>query len=263
MQNTDNNKGTDINSLVGGVETGKPATDPALDAPAGESGVNGKGDFNYEAAYKELEQKMGSQGNELGEYRSFVENITPLLEKLEANPDLVRAIVDGKIDQQLMQSVLSGQVTGAEAEAVTQASAEVTKEVGKGKLESLTPAQIEDLIAVRTNEIRADLEKKADLASFEARTTAFIESTPDFVEHAEAIDKWLDKHDIADIEVAYYAVKGQMSTSAAAKLAEEAAAERQKENMLNAGGGSGYSSTAPDGTNMIDKLVGGSSNPLF
>lgn len=33
--------------------------------------------------------------------------------------------------------------------------------------------------------------------------------------------------------------------------------------MMNAGGGQGYSTTAPDGTKLIDSLVGGPANPLF
>lgn len=260
-----NNTGSDINSLVAGHnQSGSPVTDPASQSPAGESGQNnGQGDFNYEAAYKELESRFGSQGNELGEYRTFFENITPLLEKLEANPELARAIVDGKIDQSLVQSVLSGAVTPTDAQAVTQASQAIADEVGKTKLDSMTPAQVEALVAQKTNEIRAELEQKAELASFESRTTQFIESTPDFIEYAEEIDKWLDNHNIADIEVAYWAVKGQMSTSAAQRAAEEAEAERQKDNMLNAAGGSGYGTTRSDDPDLIDKLVGGSANPLF
>jgi len=58
-------------------------------------------------------------------------------------------------------------------------------------------------------------------------------------------------------------VKGQLSSKAAQKLADEANAERQKEMVMNAAGGGGYSTTAPDGTRLIDTLVGGPANPLF
>jgi hypothetical protein len=246
-------------------ESGVPGslpTDPVSQTPAGESGQQGQG-FDYEAAYKELESKFGAQGQELGEYRTFVNQITPLLEKLDANPDLVRAIVDGKIDESLVKAVLEGKVSQEDAQVVTQASQQVANEVGNKNMSNMTPDQIEALINAKANEIRQEMEQKAELQSFEQRTQAFIESTPDFVEYAEEIDKWLDTHNIADIEVAYYAVKGQMSSSQAQKAAEEAAAERQKEMILNAGGGTGFATTAPDGTPLIDKLVGGPANPLF
>lgn len=248
---------------IGSANTGSPTTDPASTVPAGQSGdQNGQG-INYEAAYKELETKMGGMGQELGEYRAFVNQITPLLEKLDANPDLVRAIVDGKIDESLVKDVLAGKITQQDAQVVTQANEAVNAAVSKTDMDRMTPQQVTALIEEKANEIRQEMEKKAELQTFEQKTQAFIESTPDFVEYAEEIDKWLDSHNIADIEVAYYAVKGQLSNSAAKKIAEEANAERQKEMMLNAGGGNGYSTTAPDGTKLIDSLVGGPANPLF
>ncbi len=241
------------------VNTGSGTTDPASTVPAGQSGTQGQG-IDYEAAYKELETKMGGMGQELGEYRAFVTQITPLLEKLDANPDLVRAIVDGKIDESLVKDVLAGKISQQDAQVVTQANDAVAAAVNTTQM---TPEQITALVEAKANEIRQEMEKKAELQTFEQRTQAFIESTPDFVEYAEEIDKWLDTHNIADIEVAYYAVKGQMSDSAARKVAEEAAAERQKEMMMNAGGGTGYATTAPDGTKLIDSLIGGPANPLF
>lgn len=245
------------------VNTGSTSADPVSNTPAGQSvDTNGQG-FDYEAAYKEIESKFGAQGQELGEYRNFVNQITPLLEKLDANPGLVRAIVDGKIDESLVSAVLEGKITQQDAQVVTKANEQVTAEVGKTDMSQMTPEQVEAMIAAKAEEIRRDMEERAELQTFEQQTQAFIESTPDFVEYAEEIDKWLDTHNIADIEVAYYAVKGQMSSAAAQKVAEEAAAERQKEMMLNASGGGGYATTAPDGTPLIDKLVGGPANPLF
>lgn len=241
------------------VNAGSGATDPASNVPAGQSDNQGQG-IDYEAAYKELETKLGHQGQELGEYRTFVTQITPLLEKLDANPDLVRAIVDGKIDESLVKDVLAGKITQQDAQVVTQANDAVAAAVNTTQM---TSEQITALVEAKANEIRQEMEKKADMQTFEQKTQTFIESTPDFVDYAEQIDQWLDTHNIADIEIAYYAVKGQMSDSAAKKAADEAAAERQKEMMMNAGGGQGYSTTAPDGTKLIDSLVGGPANPLF
>ena len=245
------------------VNPGSGTTDPGSNVPTGQSGnTNGQG-IDFEAAYKELEGKMGGMGQELGEYRAFVNQITPLLEKLDANPDLVRAIVDGKIDGTLVKDVLEGKITPRDAQVVTQANEAVNAEVGKKDMAQMTSEQITALVEAKASEIRKELEQKADLQTFEQRTQAFIESTPDFIEYAEEIDKWLDTHNIADIEVAYFAVKGQLSNSAAKKLADEAAADRQKEMMLMAGGGNGYATTSPDGRKLIDTLVGGPANPLF
>lgn len=245
------------------VNTGSVSTGPASSVPAGQPDTNNGQGINFEAAYKELESKFGAMGQEVGEYRAFVNQITPLLEKLDANPSLVRAIIDGKIDESLVKSVLEGKITQQDAQVVTQANEVVAATVDKKEMAQMTPAQVEALVAAKADEIRKDLEARAELQSFEQKTQAFIESTPDFIEYAEEIDKWLDTHNITDIEVAYYAVKGKMSDDSAKKAAEQAAAERQKDMMLSAGGGSGYATTAPDGTKLIDSLVGGPANPLF
>lgn len=240
----------------GSVPTGSPVTDPAT-IPAGQSAPQG---INYEEAYKELESRFGHQGNELGEYRKFVESVTPLLEKLDGNPSLVNAIVSGKIDDSLVQSVLDGKITPTDAQAVTQASKEVAK---SSEVVGMTPEQVTALVEQKASEIRKELEEKAQLSDFEQKTKAFIESTPDFVEYAEEIDSWLDEHNISDIEVAYYAVKGKLSTKNAAAAAEAAQVERARELAQNAAGGGTYATTAPDGTPLIDKLVGGPANPMF
>lgn len=243
---------------------GSPTAGPESNSmPTGQPGGNqGQAEITPEM-YQALEKKMGEMGNELGGYREFVQNITPLLEKLDANPELVQAIVDGKIDQNLAKAVLDGKVNIGDAAAVTEAAKQVEKEVGKDKMQGLTPEQVEKLIEDKVNATRAQLEEAAELKEFEARTQGFIESTPDFGTYAEEIDKWLDTHNVSDIEVAYYAVKGQMSTKEAQKAAEEAEAERAKEIALNASGGGVNSQTTPDGRPIIDELVGGPANPLF
>ena len=202
-------------------------------------------------------------GQELGEYRSFFQNVSPLLEKLDQNPELVQAIVDGKIDKQLAQAVIDGRIDVKDAAVVSQASTQVQEALGKQAISAMTPDQIEKLVESKAALIRQEMEEKADLRSFEEKTQKFIESTTDFTEHADEIDKWLDQHDVTDIEVAYWAVKGQLSEAQAKKAAEDAAAERAKDMVLNASGGGVVATTAPDGTPLIDKLVGGPANPIF
>lgn len=253
----------DANQPQGSATPGSPETVPASTTnPAGETEDNkGQGEVTQEM-YEALEKKLGEQGAELGGYREFVTSITPVLEKLDANPQLVQAIVDGKIDTDLAQAVVDGKVTVADAAAVTEAAKVVEKEVGKEELESMTPEAIESLIEEKVSATRTEMEEKANLKDFETKTEAFISETADFEKYAEGIDEWLDTHNISDIEVAYYAVKGQMTTKEAKDAAEEAEVERAKELALNASGGASHATTTPDGRPIIDDLVGGPTNPL-
>lgn len=236
-----------------------PAVDP--NNPGGAAGqANGGASQDYEAQYKELESKLGAQGQELGEYRTFFKNIAPLLDKLDQSPELVQAILDGKVDKNLAQAVYDGKVSISDAAAVSQAATEVKKDLGQG-YQGLSAEEVTKLIEKKAEEIRKDFEEKADLSSFEDRSQKFIASKPDFVNYAEQIDKWLDEHDVADVEVAYWAVKGKLSEDAATKKADDEAVERQKEVVMNAAGGGVTARYAPDGTAIIDKLIAGRSNP--
>jgi len=264
MTNANNTASTDPNQVGQGV--GSAAPDPVSNTPAGQPGGentnNGQG-VDYESSYKELEKKLGGMGQELGEYRNFFQNISPLLDKLDQNPELVQAIVDGKIDKQLAQAVIEGRVNVSDAQVVSQANEEIKTEVGQKVYESMSPEKIEKLVEEKAKALRAEFEEKSNLKDFEEKTEKFIESTPDFADYAEEIDQWLDKHDVTDIEVAYWAVKGQMSEASAKKAAEEAEAQRNQDAVANATGGGVTAQYAPDGTPVIDKLVGGPSNPIF
>lgn len=256
---------TDANNPAGSAAAGSSAPGPeSTTKPTGqpEDNKNGQAEITQDM-YDALEKKLGEQGNELGGYREFFENISPLLEQLDKNPELTQAIVDGKIDQALGKAVLDGKVSYGEAAAVTDAAKKVEKEVGKQTMQSLSAEEIEKLIESKVSATRAELEEKAALKDFETQTQNFINDTSDFTEYADEIDKWLDEHNVSDIEVAYYAVKGQMSTKEAKKAAEEAEAERAKEIALNASGGGVNNQTTPDGRPVIDDLVGGPVNPLF
>ena len=230
-------------------------------APVGQP--TGQGATDYEKSYKELEGKMGGMGQELGEYRTFFQNISPLLEKLDQNPVLVQAIIDGKIDKSLAQAVTEGRINVLDAAVVSQASKEIKSDVGQKVCEAMSPEKISKLVEDKANEIRKELEEKADLRDFETRTQGFIESTGDFAEYAEEIDKWLDTHDVTDIEVAYWAVKGQLSESAAKKIAGQNAIDNAKDVLANASGGGVTAQGGADGVSMIDRLVAGPSNPIF
>lgn len=236
-----------------------PAPNQPQGTPAGETSVTG-GDSGAKN-YDELAARFGAQGQELGQYRQFFQDIAPLLDKLNDAPELVQAIIDGKVDKNLAQAVMEGRVDINDAAAVQQAAENVKEQVGEEKFNLMTPDAITKLIEAEAAKIRQEFEEKADLQTFQDYTQRFIENTPDFQDYADEIDKWLDEHDVADIEVAYYAVKGKLSEEKAQAAADEAAAERQKELMANAGGGAQPATYASDGTPLVDKLIAGQVNP--
>jgi hypothetical protein len=259
---------SDANKQAASPQGGSAVTGPDSSTPTGQPEQNQEQggatqDFNYEAGYKELEAKLGGMGQELGEYRSFFQNISPLLEKLDQSPELVQAIIDGKIDKELAVAVSEGRINLDDAEAVSQANEDVKKEVGEKAYEAMSPDKIEQLVEEKARALRAEFEDKADMRAFEEKTQKFIADTEDFVEFADEIDKWLDSHDVTDIEVAYWAVKGQMSEKEARKAAEAAEAEGNQDAAANAGGGGVRATAEGSSTAAIDDLVGGPANPLF
>lgn len=242
-----------------GSPTTVPAPSAQVAAPAGQTGQTGGAPEAKN--YDELAARFGTQGAELGEYRQFFQNISPLLDKLNDAPELVQAIIDGKVDKGIAQAVNEGRVDIRDAAIVQKAADTVKENLGEKKFELATPEAITKLIEAEVGKVRKEFEDKADLQTFQDYTQKFIEKTPDFQEYATEIDKWLDSHDVADIEVAYYAVKGKMSEAGAQKAAEIAAAERAKEVMSNAGGGSQAAQFTADGTPLVDRLISGQVNP--
>lgn len=211
--------------------------------------------------YDELFSKFGEQGRELGEVRQFVQDISPLLEKLNASPQLVQAIVDGKIDNAIATAAIAGTLSLEQAQAVTEAHKEVKQELGK-EYKGADPQDIARLVDEKVAEKIKELDAREEMRSFESRTNTFIEETKDFAEHAREIDEWLDKHpEVVDVVVAYYAVKGELTEKEARRKAEEAAAEEAKGVVLTAGGGGVTAQFAPDGTALVDKLIAGRTNP--
>jgi len=235
---------------------------PASDASAGQPENQGQ-DATQTEAYKALESKLGEQGQELGEYRQFFQNVSPLLEKLDQNPELVQAILDDKIDSDLAKAVYEGKVTFTDAQAVTEAQKQVEEETTDKEKSTMTEEEINKRIEEKADAIRKEMEEKAELDDFTSQTEEFINNTEDFSEYADEIDKWLDKHDVTDIRVAYYAVKGEMSEAEAKKKAKENRADASREYVENAQGGGDASGDLPESGSTIDDLVGGPSNPLI
>lgn len=228
---------------------------PSVPAMSGQTGSD------YEKMYRDIEKRFGAQGQELGEYRQFFQNIQPVLTKLNDAPELVQAIIDGKVDQQLAEAVMAGRVEVKDAEAVQRAAQQVQNELGATAYAKADPATLEKLIEARVSGLRKELEDKSEMETFERYTQEFINNTPDFEEYASQIDEWLETHDVTDIEIAYYAVKGQTSETNAKRAAEAAAVERAKDVITNAGGGASRVSHTAGGVPLADLLIAGRSNP--
>ncbi len=235
--------------------------------PSNQSGTQG-GQMNVPGlvddkskAYDELATRFGAQGQELGDYRKFFENIAPLLEKLDQAPEMVQAIIDGKLDQQIAKAVLEGRVDVRDAALVQQAHNQVKDQLGDKAYNASSASEIQKAVEEQVSKFRSEFEEKAELQNFQEYTQKFIENTPDFQQYSSEIDKWLDTHDITDIEVAYYAVKGKMSQDAASKAAEDAAAERAKDVLSNASGGGQQATYNPGHVSMADQLISGRPNP--
>ena len=215
---------------------------------------------------KELESLVGRQGQELGEFRKFFQDISPLLDKLDKSPDIVQAILNENITADLAKAAMEGKVSVTDAQMVSKAHAEVKKDLGKKGYSEASSDDITQLVEDKVKEIKTDFEAKLkerdDLASFNDETQDFIGRTPDFTKYASEIDRWLDEHDnVTDISVAYYAVKGELSEKEAKKQAEIDLAEHQKELALNASGGGQRATYMSSDPSVIDSLISGKTNP--
>lgn len=256
---------------AGSPAIGNVPTNP--NALGGRVGQTSSGpNVDYEAKLKEtetqkseLESKLGSQGRELGEYRTFFEGIAPLLDKLDKSPELVQAIIDGKVDSELAKAAMEGKISVGEAQVVTEAHAEVKKELGKKTYEAMTPEDISKLVEEKANAVRAEMDSRMkeseEMRDFERNVKDFIDRTSDFSDYAKEIDEWLDEHDTTDIEVAYYAVKGKVSEREAQKQAKEAGVEMAKNAALNASGGGSPSNFVQNDAELVDRLIAGHANP--
>lgn len=230
-------------------------------------GAGQPGNVNYEELYKQLETKLGEQGKELGEYRSFFEKVSPALGNLDNNPALYEAVSSGAIDDKIALAIKEGRVTISDVKVVEKAYAEVEKELGKKGLEKASVEDLRTLVEAKVGDLKKEvtetLRENEELRSFESKVNDFVERTPDFPQYASEIEKWFSNHpDINDMEIAYYAVKGQLSGKEAEKMAEEERAEYAKNMALNAGGG-GFRSNFIDSSegDVIDSLIAPRSNP--
>ncbi len=252
------------------IDTGRSsAGDPSKE---GESSTNNMNMDNYvlKSQYEAAEKKLGEQGMELGEARKFFKDAAPLLEKLNESPEIVQAIIDGKIDDKLAQAVLDGKVKIEDATSVAKAQEEVKKDLGKKEYNSLSSAEIEKLISDKVesivNEKTRHLEGKFnegdEKREFITDVDNFIKNTKDFPEYADAIKDWLDENpNQYDIQLAYNFVKGKAYAEKYSKEEEIRTAEEAKKIAANAGGGNSRGGFVGKEKDLVDQLIAGKSSP--
>ena len=251
----------DLNQIMsdtsGSIISNGPANPNALGGSVGQP----SNEPNYKELYEGLERKFGSQGKELGDFRGFFDNISPLLGELDKSPDLVQAILNGKISEDLIKAANDGKITFSDAQVIEQAHTEVKKELGKKDYGAASSDDIARLVEEKVGAVRQELREVEEARAYEASVSDFITRTPDFADYASDINEWLDEHDVTDISVAYYAVKGQMSEKAAKAAAQSNAGEMAKNMAANAAGGGSRYTYVPEGSSAVDELISGSRNP--
>jgi hypothetical protein len=252
---------------------GPKAGEPANGDGGGDSREEVVSKEEYEKALRQINESqrlIGEQAREVGELRSFYDELTPLLEKLQNQPQLIKAILDDKLDANLAQAVLDGKVGIDTAKAVNKAHTEVKKSMSRSEYEQATPedierlvsAKVDELISKKTAQIDRSLSDIENRRMFEQRVEKFVENTPDFNEYASQVVQWLDDHpEQYDISVAYEAVKGKEVLTKAEESKKRQEAEAAKELAANAGGGIGSKAGGINAEKMLDRLIAPISDP--
>lgn len=271
------NKGSEAVDNSSGSPENLIQSSPSANDAGGELGVKSEAkeeinldDYIPKQDYEELEKKLGEQGTELGEARTFIKGIEPLLDKLQEQPELVEGILSGKIDSKLAESVMEGKFSVEDAKNVTEAHKEVKKELGKERYENLRPEQIEELVSKKVSEainettknLKRDISTIEEKRGYEKKVEDFVKNTDDFSEHAEDVVKWLEDHpDQYDIETAYLAVKGKRILNTEVEDRKKKEAEEAKNIALNASGGGSQGGKLEEDRNIIDELIANKPNP--
>lgn len=222
---------------------------------------------DYKALYEELEKKFGEQGNELGGFRKFFSNVEPLLNKLDQQPEVVQAIMAGKVDSKLASAAIEGKINIVDAAIVSEAHTQVKKDLGSNQYKNMDSEEIEKLVTEKASEIAnsiitTKMGEAESLNEFKQKTINFVQSTPDFEKYSDEITKWLEDHpEQDDISVAYYAIKGQKYDDAIKSGNTATMAEVAKELALNAAGGGSRGGQMPDGRSIADQLIAPRGNP--
>jgi len=255
---------------AGPSANGESAQAPQAQAPEGVD----MSKFVPKEKYEEFEKKLGEQGKELGDWRDFYGEVSPLLDKLQERPDIVEAIMDDKISADMANAIADGKFTIKDATEVKEAHDEVKKELGKKEYSRATPEDIEKLVSEKveagikeglkknSEEVNEKLTNAEEKAEFMKSVEEFVKTTEDFGTYADDINDWFEEHpDQYDVEIAYNAVKGRALSFEAAKSEEVKRAEAQKDLAANAAGGASQGKNIVKDEALVDQLIASAGNP--
>lgn len=278
------NKTQDGSDTAAAGQSGSPdnliQSGPNANGQPDGGGTNTQGfnpaDFVPKGQYEDLSKKIGEQGQELGDFRNFFQEVSPLLEKLQQRPDLVEAIMEDKIDSKTAAAIAEGKFSLQDVTEVKQAQEAVKKELGTKMFQKTDPKDLEELIDKKLAAMRQEVEEKVKKTSesmtqsltkaeekqqFMKNVDNFIANTPDFDEYAEQVNKYFQDHpDQYDVETVYYAVKGRTQAAMAAEEARKSGVNDAKNLAANAAGGGSQGGVVTDAS-VIDDLVSPRGNP--
>jgi hypothetical protein len=221
------------------------------------------------ARYKDAEKKISEMGESIAENTKWFSQAKPWLDKLVESPEIVDAILSGKLDSNLSKAIVEGKISTETAKEVTQAKEEVKEELGKDFIK-LTPQQLEKLVDEKLNERLDTFKEKIDTEfskhkvsdEAEKENSAFVSRTPDIAEYADEINEWLSEpshQNIWRLEDAYYAIKGRRFMTRAAEKKAKEETEAKKQIALNANGASSQAGTL-EKDNLVDSIFSGHVN---
>ena len=265
-ESVDNTGSSNVDDLI---------KDPVKSDDAGNVSGESKKEIDLEKyvekdQYENLEKKLGEQGEEVKEYRDFIKDITPLMEKLDGKEEIVQAILDDKITPDLAKAVLDGKVSISDATKVADADKEVKKELGDKSYKELDPDKLKEIITDKVDKIveekTAVLDNKINESDerrdFEEDVKDFVKNTSDFDEYSEKIAEFFKENPKQyDIRVAYDVVRGKALAAQKTEDDEKLAAEKAKDLAGNASGGSSQGATIVNDTDKVDELIANSVNP--
>lgn len=214
---------------------------------------------------EELQEEMTQQGEKLGKYQEIFQDVQPLLNKLDGQPELVDAILNGDIDADIAQKVADGEITPEQAQA-EQDHKDANQSNEGDNTQELSIDKLEQMVEEKTGAVKEEVEKKLQeqkrKRQFEKEIEQFMESTPDFDKYADDIAAFLNEHEeIENIEVAYNAVKGQRLEQEQKEQSEQDKKQEAKRRAMNAAGGRSQGGQPIQDSDALDDLIAPSSNP--
>lgn len=222
---------------------------------------------------KEAQKIAGDNSDELGGYRDFMKTISPLLNKLESNPELLNAIMEDKFTPELAKAVADGKVSITDAKAVTEAHDKVKKDLGTDynktspeDINKLVTEQVTKVVGEAVSKVKSEFDSR--LSSSEKQKeymddiSEFIKNTPDFAEHAPEVEKYMKEHPgIFDIQLIFDAVAGKAAMKKLAGNKDENEIEEKKKLAAAAAAGGAPNTAAINGDDNFDTYIKGHGNP--